>query len=194
MNLNQIIARVRRLINYVYDDTQHMIDLINEGQTLLAADAKIQGSYEIQLQQDQSSYPLPKDFKEFISLFHGNISSPDHIYELSDIDSEECGVFIYNNELVFRPSPGSNEKVQLHYYKYPNELVEQDDEPEIDSRYHEVLATYAAAMILSLPGIQVNSGLVDRYFAIWNERQANFKIEMQRKHKRNTVRKTENWW
>lgn len=185
---------MRRLINYVYDDTQYMIDMINEGQRLLAADAKLQGTYEIQLQHDQSSYPLPDDFKEFISVFHGDTNSPEHVYELSDIGSVESGVFLYNNELIFRPGPGSSEKVKLYYYKYPTELVEQEDEPEIDSRYHEVLATYAAAMILSLPGIQVNSGLVDRYFAIWNERQANFKIEMQRKHKCNTVRKTQNWW
>jgi hypothetical protein len=190
MNLGDIKARTMRNINFVYNDGDHIKNLINEALVMIAADARIQASVAVTLIPGQKNYDLPTNYKEPISLV-----APDNCnYTLTDIDSYETGFYIYGSELFLRPEPQESKVVTLNYYQYPDELFNEDDVPDIDPRYHDVLATYAAAMVLSLPNIEnVNTSLIERYFAVWEQRRAQFKVEMQRKHKQTSVRRVTNY-
>lgn len=186
MNLGEILARTMRNINFVYNDGDHIKNLINEALVLISADAKIQASVPIVTVQGQANYDLPDNFKEPIALV-----DPDNCYyTLIDIASYGFGYYTYNGELILRPEPQEAKTLTFNYYQFPDYLYNEDEVPDIDPRYHDVLATYAAAMILSLPGIQnVNNALIERYFAIWEQRKAQFKVEMQRKNKQSSVRR-----
>lgn len=190
MNLGEIVARTMRNINFVYNDRDHIKNLINEAQMLLASDAKLQASEIVTLIPDQANYPLPEGYKEPINLINGELCA----YTLTDVSSYESGYYIYGGELVFRPAPQEGKSVTFYYYQYPNELYNEDDVPVIDERYHDVLATYAAAMVLSLPGIpNVSNALVERYFSVWEQRKLQFKTGMQRKNKQTSVNKVTNY-
>lgn len=194
MNLNQILARVRRNINFVYNDTDHMKNLINEALVTIAADAQIQTVQAYTLVPGQSEYPLPINYKEPIALIEGDLGCTDREYTLTNIDSYTSGYYVYNGNIVIRPTPNEGKTVKLYYYQYPDELISEDDVPDIDPRYHDVLATYAAAMILSLPNIEnVNNNLIERYFDVWEKRKAQFKADMQRKTRLSSVRKVTNY-
>lgn len=190
MNLSEIVARTMRNINFVYNDRDHIKNLINEAQMLLAADAKLQTSQVITLIPGQASYALPAGYKEPISLVDGELCH----YTLTDMGSYESGFYIYGDELVLRPAPQEEKGVTFYYYQYPNELYNEEDVPVIDERYHDVLATYAAAMVLSLPNIpNVSHTLIDRYFGIWEQRKQQFKTGMQSKRKQTSVNKVSNY-
>lgn len=190
MNLGEIVARTMRNINFVYNDRDHIKNLINEAQMLLASDAKLQASQIITLVPGQTNYTLPAGYREPINLVDGELCN----YTLTYIGSYESGYYIYGNELVFRPAPQEGKGVTFYYYQYPNELYNEEDVPVIDERYHDVLATYAAAMVLSLPGIpNVSNTLIERYFSVWEQRKMQFKTGMQRKSKQTSVNKVTNY-
>ncbi len=194
MTFGEIIARVMRNINFVYNDTDHIKNLINEALITIAADAKIQTSETYSLIPGQSEYPLPTNFKEAITLIEGELGNPSCEYALTDISSYATGYYLYDGKLVFRPMPSEAKTVKFYYYQYPDYLYNEDEVPDIDERYHDVLASYAAAMILSLPNIQnVNTTLIDRYFAVWEQRKSEFKVGMQRKNKQTSVRRVTNY-
>lgn len=194
MNLGEILARTMRNINFVYNDGDHIKNLINEALTMIAADAKIQTTHTITFVPGQSEYPLPINYKEVITMVEGPLSSPYCIFPLTEVDSYTSGFYIYNGNIVFRPMPNEGKTVTFYYYQYPDEMLSEDDVPDIDPRYHDVLATYAAAMVLSLPNIKdVNQTLIDRYFSVWEQRRAQFKVEMQRRNKQTSVRKVTNY-
>lgn len=194
MTFGEIIARVMRNINFVYNDTDHIKNLINEALVSIASDAKIQTMVTYTLVPGQSEYPLPANYKEPITLIEGELGCIDREYTLTDVSAYNSGYYTYDGNLVFRPTPNDVKTVKMYYYQYPDYLYNEDEIPDIDPRYHDVLASYAAAMILSLPSMpEVNSTLIDRYFGIWEQRKADFKVVMQRKSKQTSVRRVTNY-
>lgn len=194
MNLGEILARTKRNINFVYNDGDHIKNLINEALTMIAADAKIQTQQTITLIPGQAEYALPANYKEPIAMIEGPLNDPYCNFPLTELNSYTSGFYIYGGNIVFRPIPQDGKTLTFYYYQYPDELLNENDVPDIDPRYHDVLATYAAAMVLSLPNIEnVNNNLIERYFGIWEQRRAQFKIDTQRKHKQTSVRKVTNY-
>lgn len=182
------------MTNSIYSDQFHMRNLINDAINTLAGDAKIQASTAISVVADTGSYALPATYKSPIALVEGTLDNPLMVYNLVDPASYEHGYTLFNGELVVKPTPTANKTLNFYFYAYPAELVEDTDELTIEPRYGDAIAAYASAMILSLPGIEgVTKGLIDRYFAIWEEARAKFKADMQLKVKQATVRKTVMW-
>lgn len=194
MNLAQIKDRIFRNTNHMYNDTFHMLDLVNEALSQLGTEAKIQGSTTISLVTGTGNYPMPDDFKSPIAMIEGSIDNPVYIYNLVDIASVDYGYSLFNEQIIFKPTPTTEKTVNFYYYKFLTELVEDTDVPGIDPRYHDILSAYASAMILALPGMNnVNKSLIDRYFLIWDEGRRSFQADMQRKYKVASVRKVEGW-
>lgn len=194
MNLAQLKERIMRNTNGLYNDQTYMKDLINEAIKQLSTESKVQASTTITTAAGTGSYALPADFKEVIAVMEGTIDEPTFIYPKVDIASFEIGYAIFNGYIYFKPTPADVRSINLYYYKFLSELSEETDTPEIDSRYHDILAAYASAMILSLPGMQgVTRATVDRHLAFWEEGRRNFQADMQRKNKVTSVRKVEGW-
>lgn len=194
MNLGQLKDRIFRMTNHIYNDTFHMTDLVNNALNALANDAKLEGEESIAVTANTANYALPALYKSPRALVEGTIDSPTRIYDLVAIDEISYGYSIWNGEIVVKPTPSESKTLKFYFYKYATPLTDDIDEPEIDSQYHEILAAYASAMILSLPGMDnVNRYLVDRYFQIWDEGAARFKADMAKKTKQTTVRKVEPW-
>lgn len=193
MKLSDLKDRVFRMTNHTYQDQFHMRDLINDAINTLAGDAKLQSSTAINLVAGTGSYALPTTYKSPIALVDGTLDNPLMILNLLAPDSFEHGYTIYNGQLVMKPTPTGAKTLNFYFYAYPAELTNDTDLLTIDYRYGDAIAAYASAMILSLPGSEVSSGLVDRYFAMWEEARNKFKVDMQQKVKQATVRKTVIW-
>lgn len=194
MNLGQIKERIFRNTSNLYNDSFHMRDLVNDAINQLGTEAKIQASMAIPLVSGTAAYDLPADFKSPIALIEGTIDNPYYYYNLVDIASVDYGYSLFNGQIVFKPAPSAEKTINFYYYKFLSELENDEDTPEIDARYHDILAAYASAMILSLPGMNnVNKYLIDRYFLIWDEGRRSFQADMQRKYKVTSVRKVEGW-
>jgi hypothetical protein len=146
-----------------------------------------------QVTPEQASYDLPDGFRAPIALIEGTIDCPNYVYDLIDIGSSEYGYAIYDNQLWFKPSQGANKSVTLYYFGYPTRLENDTDTLDIDDRYASVLAAYAASVIMSLPGSDVNKFLLDTYQGMYQQGKMNFLSDMQAKQKQTTVRKVQMW-
>jgi hypothetical protein len=194
VNLGEIKERIFRNTNHMYNDQFHMRDLVNEALKQLGTEAKVQGSTTIPLVAGTASYDVPADFKAPIAMIEGTIDNPVYVYPLVEITSSDYGYSLFNGQITFKPMPSETRTINFYYYKFLTEISADTDTPEIDLRYHDILAAYASAMILSLPGMDnVSKHLIDRYFAIWDEGKRSFQADMQRKYKVTSVRKVEGW-
>lgn len=194
MNLRELKDRVMQLTGGVYRDQQHMRVLLNEAVVQMAGDAKLQAESTITLVPGTSRYSLPSDFKSVISLFEGEMFDPCYAYELVDPMDGQSGYGIYGDELVIIPTPSDAKTLHFYYYAYPTEMIAETDLLPIDARYAQAVASYAAAMILLLPGQDSKQSLIDRYFAVWEDGKQRFKLDMQKRHKLERVRKVARYW
>jgi hypothetical protein len=195
VNLRDLKDRIFQMTGGIYRDQEHMRVLANQALTELAKAAKIQSSTNITLTPGVGEYPLPVDFKEAYALIEGSPDHPKMVWRLVDPESPIGGYAIYGGNLVIKPTPSDPKTLMLLYYAYPPELVSDDDELPIDDRYAYAVAAYAAAMIMSLPGMEgVSQGMIDRYFRLFEDAKARFVADMQRRNKRTTVRKVVDWW
>ena len=195
MNLRDLKDRIFQMTNGIYRDQEHMRVLVNQALIELAKAAKIQSTATITTTPGVGEYPLPVDFKEAYALIEGSPDHPKMVWRLVDPESPIGGYAIYGGNLVIKPTPSDPKTLTLLYYAYPPELVSDDDELPIDDRYAYAVAAYAAAMIMSLPGIEgVNQTMIDRYFEMWESAKKRFTADMQRKYKRAMVRKVVDWW
>lgn len=183
MDLNALLDRVRRHTNHVYPDTFHMIDLMNDAQNQLIEGAKLRGVQTITLVPGTSVYPIPSDFKSPGNLVDTTDESYVE-YALVDIATNEFGYAIENGNIHIKPVPQAERTLTHYYYKYAQPMELSTDTPEIDSNYHDLLAVYAAGMILLLPQLSgQDKSLADRYLGRWEAGKQNFFQDMQRKNK-----------
>ena len=195
MNLRDLKDRIFQMTNGIYRDQEHMRVLVNQALIELAKAAKIQSTATITTTPGVGEYPLPADFKEAISLLEGTPDNPVMEWRLVDPMSSHGGYAIYGGNLIIKPTPQDSRTLTLFYYAYPPEMVSDTDDLPIDDRYGYAIAAYAAAMILSLPGMEgVSQGMIDRYFRLFEDAKARFVADMQRRNKRTTVRKVVDWW
>jgi hypothetical protein len=193
MNVSKLLDRVYRATQFKFTDRFGILDMFNDAQSQLTDDAKIEASSTVTLVVDQENYDLPEDFKAPISLIDGTIANPDTIYPLVNINENQFGYSIYNNEILLKPAPSESKTINFYYYKIPTELVDDTDEPEFDPLYHYLLASYATYMIGLMPEMGIAQGMVDRAKAEWIEGSKNFVQSIARKTKRSRVNEKVVW-
>jgi hypothetical protein len=193
MNVGKLLDRVYRATNSKYNDRFGIVDMFNDAQSQLTDAAKIEAESPISLVVDQENYPLPADFKAPISLIDGTIANPSIVYPLVNINENTYGYAIYNGEILLKPAAKEDKTINLYYYKTPIELVDDIDEPEFDSLYHYLLASYATYMIGLMPDMGISQGMVDRAKAEWMEGSSNFVNSISRKNKRSRVNRKVVW-
>lgn len=190
MNLGEIKDRIFRMTNHVYTDVHHMTDLVNDALFSIATESKLEGSAVISLMPGMANYPLPDDYKSPRALLEGTFEAPIKIYELVPPEQVSYGYSIWDGDIIIKPTPSHHAELNFYYYKFPAQLVDDADIPDIDPQYHNILAAYAAAMILSLPDVAgVPDNLRQRYFNMWDEGKARFMADMARKNRQTSVRR-----
>lgn len=193
MNVGKLLDRVYRSTNYKYNDRFGIVDMFNDAQSQMTDDAKIESSSTITLVVDQENYMLPTNFKAPISLIDGTIANPNIIYPLVNINEYQFGYSIYNGEILLKPKPSEAKTINFYYYKKPTELSVDADEPQFDSLYHYLLASYAIYMIGLMPEMAISQGMVDRAKAEWIEGSRDFVQSIARKNKRSRVNEKVVW-
>lgn len=194
MKLSELKERVFRLTNNTFYDTSHMRDLINSALTILSNEAKLEGQQTYTLTPGVAEYTLPTGYKSARALVEGTIDNPVQIYNLITIEELKFGFAVWNGKIVLKPTPTDEKTLNLYFYKYATQLVEDEEETDAAFEgYGDVVASYAAAMILSLPGADHNRYLIDRYFAIWDEGRARFKADRAKQNRQASVRLVSQW-
>lgn len=193
MNVGRLLDRVYRATNYKYNDRFGIVDMFNDAQSQLTDDAKIEAESAVTTVVDQENYALPADFKSPINLIDGTIAAPNTIYPLVNINEYTFGYSIYNSEILLKPAPSQVKTLNFYYYKTPAELVDDEDEPEFDSLFHYLLASYAIYMISLMPESGITQGMADRSKAEWTEGSKNFVQSISRKNKRSRVNEKVIW-
>lgn len=193
MNVADLKDRIIRGTNYVYNDSNYMLSLLNEAVNIMTNDAMLEASQEISVVSGTANYALPANFKSTRALVEGTLDNPTATYSLVAMDELSQGYSLWNGEIVLKPTPNADKTLNLYYYKWATELVEDTDTPDIDSHYHSALASYAIAMILSMPGIEGERNVIDRHFGLFDQATARFKSDISKGKRLSTVRKVENW-
>lgn len=193
MNVGKLLDRVYRSTNYKYTDRFGILDMFNDAQSQLTDDAKLEASSTVTLVVAQENYTLPTNFKAPISLIDGTIANPSVIYPLVNINENHFGYAIYNGEIFLKPAPSEEKTINFYFYKKPDDLVDDIDEPEFDSLYHYLLASYAIYMIGLMPDMGIAQGMVDRAKSEWIEGSRNFVQSISRKNKRSRVNEKVTW-
>jgi hypothetical protein len=192
-NLSQLIDRIFHNTGGTYTEKFHMTDLINDALSMLVDGAKLKGVQTIAVLSGIDAYALPTDFKSPSIL--QDQADPNGVipYNLVDISENSFGYAIADGDIILKPKPTQATTLTHYYYKYATPVVLGTDTPEIDSPYHFLLATYASAVILMLPSMQVDKGLGDRMFGQWEEGKRSFLTDMARKTKASRVREKVIW-
>lgn len=189
--VSQLLDRVIKSTNY--NDRFYIIDLFNDALSELVDAAKMEASQEYNVTPSVTEYTLPINFKAPMSLMEGAIDAPNEVYPLVNIDEYKFGYAIYSTKFHLKPEVTENKTLILYYYKYATALVEDDDTPEIDSNWHQLLANYAIGQIHLMPDSKVDKGTVDRIMTTWVQGKQSFIESQQRKRRRSSVREKVVW-
>lgn len=193
MDISELKDRIYRATGNRYTDFVHMLQLINDALTDLTDEAKLEDAYQVDVIKGQDTYALPSNYKSFRSLVdQTTITDFYQPYPLIDITENKFGCVVFNGNLIIRPIPTVNATLKLYYYKFPTELVNDTDIPDIDTHYHNLLSSYAIMMILPLMENQ-NSNQMQQYVNIWTTGKQQFIGEMQKKRKLSRVRESITW-
>jgi hypothetical protein len=187
----QLLDRIIKVTNYT--DRFFMIDLMNDALNQLVDGARLDGTSSISVTSGTASYTLPTDFKAPIALIDGSLSEPDIVYPLINVSETRFGYAVFGGNVIIKPEPQEDKTLILAYYKYATELSDDEDVPEIDSQWHDLLSTYTTGMIHMIPDRNVDKGTVDRYMGRWDEGKKNFIESMTRRNKRSSVREKVMW-
>lgn len=191
MNVAQLKERIFRGTQHKYTDQFHMVDLLNDALRMMTNDAKLEDITQISVINNVSNYAVPNNYKSPRSLVEGTLDNPTNIYQLMAIDEQGQGYAIWQNNLVLKPTPQESKTLNFYYYKWAAELINDEDVPDIDERYHSALTSYAIAMIL--PFIDAPQWLINQHFNNWNQSLSDFRSDIAKKNKQGSVRKSQTW-
>lgn len=141
------------------DELNKMIDFANDAQMQLAKIDRIPANTEIQLSENIMSYDLPSDFWTLDKIF---IKDDSNFTDFSDFE-------ILNKKIVLHNSYDNTYTLDVYYYKYPTELSDDANVPEISAESHYLIATYIAAMVLISRGDFSQGGLLLNKFEAGKE-------------------------
>jgi hypothetical protein len=185
--------KIFRATGHKYTDFIYMLQLLNDALTDLTDEAKLEDKVTINVVPGQDTYALPANFKTPRSLVDETTDKDlRQDYQLLDITENKYGYSIFNGNLIMKPVPQEQKDLSLYYYKFAADLVNDSDVPDIDQHYHNLLATYAIAMILGMQP-DVPRWNVEKYQADWIQGKRQFTAEMQKKRKLSRVRESIQW-
>lgn len=91
---------------------------------------------------------MPTDFSRFISLYAPEIAlldplSVEELETLPPATGRPTAYVVIGDEINLYPTPDAPYELRLRYWRLPEDMVEDADEPEIAPQYHDVLVAYA---------------------------------------------------
>jgi hypothetical protein len=191
--VTQLKDRIYRSTNGQYTDSFHMLDLLNDALNMMVEGAKIRNKASVYVSSGANNYPLPADFKAPGILQDETEVNSIVPYELVDISENRFGYAIEAGYLYIKPNPTQDVTLTHYYYKYATTLVEDTDTPtEIDSQYHDLLSTYAIAMILPLLP-NPDKGMIDRWWSRWQDGLKGFIESSSKKNRSSRAREKVVW-
>jgi hypothetical protein len=200
--VSQLKDRIFRATNKLYDDQDHMLDLLNDGLNNLVDAGKLKAKVTITVLVNINSYPLPVNFKSTSKLQDETDPNAVLPYELVDISENRFGYAIESGFMYIKPMPTQAVTLTFYYYKYATPLVLDTDTPtDIDAPYHDLLATYAISQIIPLIKRDTSTryaimaaNLADtRAWQMWEDGLKNFIDANTRKNKSGRVRDKVVW-
>lgn len=101
--------------------------------------------------------PLSKKAAKYVAPVSPVISLPDDLFEIELLmvndeefhlidlrNKSDVGYKLWGNELTIQKGPDEGE-IELYYYKRLSHLEDEDDIPEIEPSFHDLLVLYASA-------------------------------------------------
>lgn len=92
---------------------------------------------------------LPADFCRWIDLYDTGTNWPLTALEKREYDALEASsgrptlYTVVGDQITLWPTPDGSYPLSLRYWRLPQDMVADGDEPEIPVQYHEVLVAYA---------------------------------------------------
>lgn len=143
------------VLTHQFSPTQYR-DLVatwlNRGQRIAAIQAELRtqvASQAITTVAKDASYALSEDFGRIIDFFdseHEEIT-PLTLEEFDPLASDAGGrpeaYTFQGNEILLYPTPDAAYKLTLRYWKLPQDMEVDEDQPEIPPQYHDLLVAYA---------------------------------------------------
>jgi hypothetical protein len=161
MNLEQIIEEINKDLDDTIDN-QELTGWINRCIDDLTPHAKYQKNSVISLVQGQKSYDVPTDFMKMIVLIDTDVA----LDEVPLYDFNGTGYKLFGNQFIIQPTPIGNKELDLYYEATLPHLIDESDEPQIPSQFHDLFILYTIAKRQyqdEEEGLQMN---------VWNEYQS----------------------
>lgn len=92
---------------------------------------------------------LPADFCRWIDFYDSGVNWPLTPLERGEYDALEAAsgrptaYTVVGDQITLWPTPDGSYGLSLRYWRLPQDMVTDGDEPEIPAQYHEVLVDYA---------------------------------------------------
>ena len=106
-------------------------------------------TYAFSTEAGTAGYSLPVNFARIIDLHnsatHGVLSRMDRkAYDgLATSSGSPSAYAVLGSKITLYPTPDTVYPLVLRYWKLPEDMVKDEDEPEIPPQYHELLAAWA---------------------------------------------------
>lgn len=136
MNLSELIEEVNKDLDDSLDNGD-VTGWINRALDDLTPITKKEAKAVIGI---AASMALPEDLFELSLL----LTDEGELYPLTLRDKTSKGYKVWGNELTLQNGPSEGD-IELYYYKCLAHLEEDEDTPEIDPSYHDLLILYAVA-------------------------------------------------
>lgn len=167
MDLEDLRNQVRMVLPpEVTDISDSNLDtLINQGILEVATAFQwtwLEASATVSAVDSQQNYSLPNDFHYGAALVDDDndmnvpyMSPTDFFQEFGNDTGNESTTpqfwTIWEDEIWLTPIPSANDsdRFTLYYYKQPTTLAADDDTPEFDSSFHQILVEYCKYKLLS---------------------------------------------
>lgn len=201
MYVSEMKDYIFRSTNNQYNDTFHMLALLNDGLNELVEAARLRTNATLSIMANVNVYDKPSDFKAPYILQDETDPNSVITYPLVSIGENTPGYAI-EDKIYIKPIPSQDKNLKLYYYKYATPLVNDNDEPtDIDSQYHYLLPLYANSQIIPL----IKSDTTTRYSVMaanladsrawqrWLDGKQNFISAMTKKNRLSRIREKVVW-
>jgi hypothetical protein len=200
--VSQLKDRIYRATNNLYNDTFHMLDLINDGYNMLVDGGKLRQVVTVPILVGINQYALPTNFKSPGLL--QDETNPNAVlpYELVGIGENRFGYAVEAGYIYIKPMPSQVTTLTHYYYKYATPLVSDTDIPtDVDVQYHNCIAEYAISQIIPLIksdsstryAVTAQSLADQRAWQMWQDGLKRFVDANTRKNKNSRAREKVVW-
>lgn len=157
MNLGEMIKQVNIDTDEVFNP-QDIRDWINRGIDDISPIAR-KKERKIAVLNPSQAYEIPADCREIIHVF----AAGRELQRVPEFDRESKGYWTWGNELFTQKGPLEGE-IELFYHRNLKRLTNDNEEPEIEPEFHDLLILYAVAMSQYMDDeMQRHSGAFQRY-------------------------------